>query len=132
VPRNYVRKGGHGGKRKASGLKKGQTLPPVKIRRALAELARQYTERAVRRLAYIMDHGETHAVQVMASCALLDRGYGRPPSVLDVTARVQSEAVYNTPEELRKALLARGLPESLLPPALRDVKFIEGTVVEAR
>jgi hypothetical protein len=83
-------------------------------------MCRAHGTDAVAKLAKLMHRGKTEQIQFAAACALLDRGYGRPPSTLDVTTRVAPETVYSTPQQFREALLARGLPEDFLPPFLRE------------
>ena len=45
----------------------------------LRELARQYTEDAVKALVEICRHGENEGARVAAANAILDRGWGKPP-----------------------------------------------------
>lgn len=44
----------------------------------VASLAREHTERAIRKLAMLIEEGETGSVQLQAAQALLDRGWGKP------------------------------------------------------
>lgn len=56
---------------------------PNKVTASLKEQAREYTEQALLTLADIMtDEGEPAAARVSAANALLDRGYGKPSTVL--------------------------------------------------
>lgn len=56
------------------------------------ELARDFTEEAVRSLAQIMRKGESEAARVAAIKELLDRGHGKSTQVVDanVSATVQT------------------------------------------
>lgn len=44
----------------------------------LRELARQHTEKALKTLVEICDHGENESARVTAANSLLDRGWGKP------------------------------------------------------
>ncbi|MFA7238983.1 MAG: hypothetical protein WC091_02650 [Sulfuricellaceae bacterium] len=44
----------------------------------VASLAREHTEKAIKKLAKLIDDGETDAVKLAAAQALLDRGWGKP------------------------------------------------------
>ena len=59
----------------------GQGRPKGALNRSTLEVreaARAYTAEALAKLAAIMRHGTSEAVQIMAAKELLDRGYGRP------------------------------------------------------
>jgi hypothetical protein len=45
----------------------------------LRSLARSHTANAIAALAGIMQKGQNDAARVAAACALLDRGWGKPP-----------------------------------------------------
>ena len=55
---------------------------PNKCTKTLKELAREYTPKALKTLAQIMETGESEAARVSAANAILDRGYGKPSTVL--------------------------------------------------
>lgn len=55
---------------------------PNKTTATLKELARQYTPDALKTLAQIMVSGESEAARVSAANAILDRGYGKPSTVI--------------------------------------------------
>lgn len=55
---------------------------PNKATRTLKELAREYTPQALKTLAQIMVASESDAARVAAANAILDRGYGKPSTVL--------------------------------------------------
>lgn len=55
---------------------------PNKATASLKEVAREYTEDALRTLAQIMVEGESESARVAAANAILDRGYGKPSTVL--------------------------------------------------
>ena len=71
--------GAKGGPRPNAGRPKGQ---PNKATATLKELAREYTPQALATLAEIMVAGESESARVQAANALLDRGYGKPSTVL--------------------------------------------------
>lgn len=76
---NQRRPSGKGGARPGAGRKANV---PNKATRTLKELAREYTPEALRTLAQIMTKGESEAARVSAANAILDRGYGKPSTVL--------------------------------------------------
>lgn len=51
----------------------------------LQDLARTYTEAAVKELARLSLHAESETARVAAINSLLDRGYGKPSQQVDVT-----------------------------------------------
>jgi hypothetical protein len=55
---------------------------PNKVGQTLREKAREYTDEALKVLANIALHGESEAARVSAANHLLDRGYGKPSTVL--------------------------------------------------
>jgi hypothetical protein len=84
----------------------------------IAELAREYTAEALQTLAFLMRYGKNDQVRLAAANALLDRGYGKPPAQVDVSAQSRVDVIFLTEAELRQALLDRGMPAGLLPPPL--------------
>jgi hypothetical protein len=54
-------------------------LPRKRIPADLRSLARSYTDHAINTLAGIAQNGQSEMARVAASCALLDRGWGKPP-----------------------------------------------------
>ena len=63
----------------------GQGRPKGALNRSTLEVreaARAYTAEALAKLAAIMRHGTSEAVQILAAKELLDRGYGRPAQAL--------------------------------------------------
>jgi len=71
--------------RKPGGPKTGGRLKgtPNKSTATLRERAREYTDQALQVLADIALAGESEAARVSAANALLDRGYGKPSTVLN-------------------------------------------------
>ena len=55
---------------------------PNKCTKTLKELAREYTTDALRALVGIMQNSDSDAARVTAANAILDRGYGKPSTVL--------------------------------------------------
>jgi predicted Zn-dependent protease len=111
--------GKRGGRRPGSGRKAGT---PNKATRELKELASEYTERAVKTLAEVMeDPGAPPAARVAAADKLLDRGYGRPAVTVDANVnnkldqdlmhRLETEFVERMAkarERQRQVLIERG------------------------
>ncbi len=78
------------GKRGNPNWKKGLSGNPTGLGRRdieVRDLARQYTDRAIKRLAEIME-GENVKAAAFAANALLDRGFGRPSQALSVTGNM--------------------------------------------
>jgi hypothetical protein len=65
----------HGGKRPGSGRKKGKVSA---AKRAIADMAKDYADAALKTLAHIATKGESEAARVSAANAILDRAYGKP------------------------------------------------------
>jgi hypothetical protein len=51
------------------------------------ELCREHTPAAIATLVSIATSGKSEAARVAAACALLDRGYGRPPQAVEAVLR---------------------------------------------
>lgn len=67
---------------------KGQSGNPGGRRKGeyqVKDLAREFTQEAVRRLAFIMRQDEDLKAAVAATNSLLDRGWGKPAQSVDVT-----------------------------------------------
>ena len=70
-----------------------------------------------------MRSGQSESARVAAADKILDRALGKAPLHIDVTALRHTEIVYRSAEEIRNALLGRGLPPALLdlrPAAAKD------------
>jgi hypothetical protein len=120
-----------GGRRPGAGRPRGRKnkRPPgnsITLEASVAELARQHTVDAIKSLASIALTGKSENARVSAATALLDRGYGRPPMQVDVSARSQVDVIHRGEAEFRKALIDRGIPANLLPPLLAAPKPIDG------
>jgi hypothetical protein len=112
-----------GGRRPNSGRKSGSKNK--RLRRMLAidgvhlsELARQYSEEAIKALVKTVRTTKSEAARVSAATALLDRAYGKPSVQVDVSARGRVDLVYRSEAEFRQALIDRGIPVGLLPTLL--------------
>ena len=68
----------------AKGVKTGGRKPgtPNKVTQTLKEMAREHTADALQVLVTIAKAGESEAARVSAANSLLDRGYGKPSTVL--------------------------------------------------
>lgn len=71
----------HGGARQGAGRKKGKVGA---AKRALAEMAKDHAEAALKTLASIAMEGESEAARVSAAVAILDRAYGKPAQAMTV------------------------------------------------
>ena len=74
--------------------KKGVSPNPGGRPKALVDLvavARTHTEAAIKTLSEIAQHGENEGARVRAAEALLDRGWGKAPQVVEHTARDLSD-----------------------------------------
>ena len=47
-------------------------------KRQMREIARAHGPECIKRLKWLMFHGESHAVQLAAANGILDRGFGKP------------------------------------------------------
>lgn len=73
-----------GGKREGAGRPSGaKNIATVDLKRSLSELAREYTDDALSALSKIARYGRTEQARVSAAVAILDRGFGKPPSASD-------------------------------------------------
>ena len=73
------KQGRSGGKRSGSGRKVGT---PNKVTADLKKLTLLYVPKAVAKLEWLIDNGETHQVQAMACREIIDRAHGKPSQVL--------------------------------------------------
>jgi hypothetical protein len=94
-----------GGKRKGAGRKAGI---PNKGNRDddkvwVAAYARKYGREAIDKLVHIMRHGKSDNVQIAASVAILDRGYGKPVAQFDVSVTSASVPMINKNMTLEEA-----------------------------
>lgn len=73
----------HGGKRPGAGRKPGGVS---KAKRELADMAKDYADKALAVLAEIMgDNQQPAAARVSAANAMLDRGHGKPAQAVQLT-----------------------------------------------
>ena len=84
----------------------------------IRSLARSHTKIAIKVLAGIAKDGTNDAARVAAACALLDRGWGKPPQAH--TGADGEDAIQVT---------IRHLVEGM-PVEHRDAKMIDGTFVQ--
>lgn len=56
-----------------------------KIPEEVRRLAQNYSRSAIRRLADLIENGESHAVQLAACREILDRGLGKARQEIDIT-----------------------------------------------
>ena len=91
---------------------------------AYAKKALQYADEAIEGLATLMRSAENESVRLGAIKEILDRSLGKAPPQIDITALQHTEIVYQSAQEIRAALAARGVPPALLdytpPPSDKD------------
>jgi hypothetical protein len=69
----------HGGRRPGAGRPTGSRNAATREHQAtLCDLARSFTDVAIRTLVEVATNGSSDSARVAAACALLDRAYGRP------------------------------------------------------
>lgn len=73
---------GPGGRREGAGRKPGV---PNKATAEIKAIAQQYTDKAIKALAQIVESSESDAARVSAANALLDRGWGKAVQGVEVT-----------------------------------------------
>ena len=70
----------HGGYRDGSGRPSGsKNRASDEDKICLTQLARKHTHQAMKVLVDVALNGRTDSARVTAACAILDRGYGKPP-----------------------------------------------------
>lgn len=80
-----------------------------KVSHGLQALARQHTLAALNALVEIVNSKKaTPASRVTAACAILDRGYGRPPTLQTDEDDTLMEALQFSDEELATIVATRG------------------------
>jgi hypothetical protein len=92
----------------------------------VAELARTCSLPAIEKLAYLMQNAKQERLQLAAACALLDRAWGRPPQAVQVAAPHNVQVTYHSSEEVRQAILQRGLAPLLGIAVEGNGKVIDG------
>jgi len=108
-----------GGTRIGAGRPKGRSNKRPKGSVRLAVMAEPYAAEALDVLVNVMRSSKSDTARITASCAILDRRYGRPAAQVDVNRRSEVEVTYHSIAELRAAALADGIPLDLLPPFMR-------------
>ena len=73
-------------------------------------------------VAIMHDPEAPASARIMAADKILNRALGKAPAHIDITALRHTEIVYRSAEEIRAALLGRGLPPALLDLRPADVK----------
>ena len=86
-----------------------------------AEHAIQHAYEALNVLIEVMrDKDQPGATRVAAADKILHRALGKAPLNVDITALRHTEIVYRSAAEIRKALIAEGVPEVLLDLKVED------------
>ncbi len=79
-----------------------------KLDREVVALARERTPDAMKKLFWLMEHGENHTVQLAAVKEILNRGYGTAPLKVELSAEITEIMIAvdkprdETPEEWMK------------------------------
>jgi hypothetical protein len=81
------------GTRPGAGRKRGRV---GEVRRALAEMAKEHAEPALRTLVEIAAGDGAASARVSAATAILDRAYGRPPQALEHSANGHVQIIVAT------------------------------------
>lgn len=85
-----------GGKRPGAGRKKGSLdRATIAQKGTLEELARSYTEAALKTLVDIATTSESDSARVSAAVAILDRGYGKPRQAVEHSSDPNAPPVIN-------------------------------------
>lgn len=69
---------------------------------------------ALETLVTIMRYGESDSARLSACSQILDRALGKAPPHVDVRAIRHTEIVYRSAEEVRRGLIAQGVPPRLI------------------
>jgi uncharacterized protein (UPF0147 family) len=81
-------------KKGQSGNPNGRPKHVLASGKSVAELARDYTERAVETLVEVMEDSDAPKnARVSAAEALLDRGWGKPKQEMDLNVKTEREAI---------------------------------------
>lgn len=93
-----------GGKRPGAGRPAGsENTDTAAARAALSELASGHVEVALSALAEIASSGQSEAARVSASCAILDRAYGKPGQAVEMSGQTTGPS--------RIVLTSPGMPD---------------------
>jgi hypothetical protein len=90
-------------------------------------LARQHSETAIETLVQIAKSGSSEAARVSAACALLDRAYGKPATVLagdDSMPSIAVSAVDREAEIARRQAEARAMLDEAFGPRTRELEVM--------
>jgi hypothetical protein len=109
-----------GGNRIGAGRPKGSANIRDSGGVRLSLIAQPHAELAISTLVNIMERSRSDAARVSAACAILDRGYGRPPTQGAQIEVVEPERVFRTVEEIRQELKNRGVSLRLLKAVLEN------------
>ena len=79
----------HGGYRDGAGRPAGaKNRASDEDKICLAQVAKEHTHQAIKVLVDVALNGRTDSARVTAACAILDRGYGKPP-IKDISGPTQ-------------------------------------------
>jgi hypothetical protein len=96
-----------GGKRIGAGRLKGSTNRRGSAGVRLSLVAEQHTTEAIETLLDVMKNGKSDGARVSAACAVLDRGYGRPATQVEIVEPDEPVA-YKTVAEIYEEMINRG------------------------
>jgi exonuclease VII small subunit len=121
---------GRGGKRKGAGrkptfepLSPGLLPPPLMhtvTRLEFSQAALNYSLEALQTLVALMRHSESDVAKATAADKILDRGLGKAPQTIDARVEHHTEIVYQTAEQIKQELIARGVPRLLIEATVGD------------
>jgi hypothetical protein len=108
-----------GGKRIGAGRHIGSINKRDTAGVRLSLIAQQHTAEAIQTLLNVMKNGKSDGARVFAACAVLDRGYGRPATQVEIV-EPEEPVVYRTVAEISEALIKRGVPPHLFRKVAED------------
>jgi hypothetical protein len=122
----------HGAKDSKQRAKVVPSDRPLNLQRwQFAEYAVQHAYEALNVLIEIMrDDKAPASARASAADKILDRALGKAPLHIDVGALRHTEIVYRSADEIRAALLGRGLPPALLDLRPSSVKDDDDDIVD--
>jgi len=120
MARNYVKKGNNGGAREGAGKKPGT---PNQSTLEFRNHAREYTHAAIELHAEVMHNKENpYALRMEAANSLCDRGHGKAVIQASIEHEGQVQVTYKTVEEVRIALMEKGIDVQRVPFMIEDFR----------
>jgi hypothetical protein len=120
MPSKYTKKGNNGGARDSAGRKQGQrSSSTLEFRNS----AREYTQEAIQFYVGVMRNAEASLSHRMeAANWLCDRGHGKAVIQANMEHEGSVQVTYRTVEEVRVALLEKGIDVQRIPLMIEDFR----------